>query len=121
MSCLFDSLAPAIGISSDLLRKNIASYLKTDPKLLDDICTKEIVAWTENKNLDEYVDRMMKSDTWGGAIEIKAFCELFRIDVTIHVQYTGKQFTIKASKPASKNIHIRYTGTHFTSMYTIIF
>ena len=47
MSCLFNSLAPAVSLHPEVLRKAIAAYLKTDPKLLDDIKAKDIIEWTE--------------------------------------------------------------------------
>ncbi len=118
MSCLFDSLAPAVSLHSGVLRKAIAAYLKTDPKLLEDIKATDIISWTEGLDLQSYTNRMAQSNTWGGAIEIRAFCELFEMNVIVHVQYTGYQFSIETSKIPSRTVHIRYDGSHFEPMYT---
>ena len=120
MSCLFNSLAPSVNLPSQHLRQTIAEYLETDPVLLDDIKARDVINWTEGEQLVSYTERMKKSWMWGGAIEIKAFCELFSVHVTVHVLYTGNQFTIETSKPAIKNVHISYTGSHFEPMYTTI-
>ncbi|KKL65197.1 hypothetical protein LCGC14_2157400 [marine sediment metagenome] len=117
MSCLFNSLAPAVSLHPEVLRKAIAAYLKTDPELLDDIKATDIVAWTEGRTLQEYADRMSQAGVWGGAIEIRAFCELFDMDVVVHVIYTGKEFTVESSKTPRRIIHISYTGNHFEPMY----
>lgn len=117
MSCLFNSLAPAVSIGSSDLRRIIANYLKTNPKLLDDIKAADIIQWTEDQDLQVYANRMSNTNTWGGAIEIKAFCQLFHKNVVIHVLYTGKQFHVKSSHNSTCNVHISYNGTHFEPMY----
>ena len=117
MSCLFNSLAPAVGLHPEVLRKALAAYLKTDPQLLDNIKATDIIKWTEGKNLNDYAQRMSQPGVWGGAIEIRAFCELFEMDVCIHVLYTGQQFSVETSKEPRKTVHISYTGNHFESMY----
>ena len=117
MSCLFNSLAPAVGIHPDVLRKVIAEYLKTDPKLLDCIKATDIIKWTDGQTLEAYTDRMSNTDSWGGAIEIRTFCELYSMDVTVHVLYTGKEFTTESSKDPIRIVHISYTGDHFEPKY----
>jgi hypothetical protein len=114
MSCLFDSLASFVNLSSINLRKIIVEYLKTNPKLLDDLRANDIIKWTENLDLNNYTDRMSKQNTWGGAIEIRAFCDLFCVNVIIHVLYTNKKFEINTcnSKPKAE-IHLSYNGSHF--------
>ena len=106
MSCLFNSLAPAVNLHPEVLRKTIAGYLKTDPELLDNIKAKDIVAWTDGKDLNSYADNMARPGVWGGAIEIRAFCELFHMDVTVHVLYTNNKFVISSSKTCLRNIYI---------------
>lgn len=118
MSCLFDSLAPAVGLHPWVLRRAIAAYLKTDPKLLEDIKATDIISWTEGQDLQSYANRMAQSNTWGGAIEIRAFCELFEMNVIVHVLYTGYQFPVETSKIPRKIVHIRYDGIHFEPLYT---
>jgi len=117
MSCLFNSLSPAVNLHPEILRKAISAYLKTDPKLLDNIKATDIINWAEGKDLYEYANQMSQPGVWGGAIEIRAFCELFEMDVKVHVLYTGLEFIIKSSKKPTAIIHINYTGNHFESKY----
>ncbi len=117
MSCLFNSLAPAVNLHPEVLRKAIAAYLKTDPELLDDIKATDIIAWTEGRSLQDYADRMANPGVWGGAIELKAFCELFDMDVVVHVSYTATEFTVESSKMPRRVVHISYTGSHFEPLY----
>jgi len=119
MSCLFNSLAPAVNIHPTKLRELIVDYLKTNPNLLDNVSAKDIILWTEGVDFDKYLDRMNNTSTWGGAIEIRAYCELFRINVVVHVLYTRKEFEIKSSQPTLLTTHISYTGNHFEPMYTV--
>ena len=120
MSCLFNSLAPAVQLHPEDLRRSIANFLKTDPALLDDIKAKDIIEWSEGKSLEEYANRMGQPGVWGGGIEIRAFCELYNVDVVVHVLYTKRKFIVKGSKRANKETHISYTGNHFEPMYTLI-
>lgn len=115
MSCLFNSLAPSVSLHPTILRKSIVSYLKTNPKLLDDIKAKDIINWSENKSFENYTNNMLSTDTWGGAIEIKAFCELYNKNVRIYITYTGKSFTINSSKNTSDTVNIKYNGSHYTT------
>jgi len=117
MSCLFRSLSHAVGVYPDQLRKIVAAYIKTNPKLIDDLDTKTIIGITENGDLDHYADKMASNDAWGGALEIKAFCELFKKDVVVHVLYTNQKFSIHCSRPIHNIIHISYTGDHFEPLY----
>jgi hypothetical protein len=120
MSCLFNSLAPAVGIKSEDLRTVIVQYLQTNPVLLDDIKARDIISWSENTSLQDYAARMTQAHTWGGAIEIRAFCELYGTNVCVHVLYTQRIFTFECSRLATKTVHISYTGSHFEPLYTEI-
>lgn len=117
MSCLFISLAPAVGLHPEVLRKKIADYLRTNPKLMDDIDAKTIIEWTEGTSLANYANKMSRPGVWGGAIEIRAFCEMYEMDVTVHVLYTHKAFIIESSFEPCRVVHINYNGSHFEPMY----
>ena len=120
MSCLFISLAKALNLNHQILRNTLVKYLQTNPPLLDDLNANEIIKYTENTSLEQYTERMAHTNVWGGAIEIKAFCDLFAVNVTVHVLYTGKQFTVVSSKEPKLDIHIEYTGSHFEPKYSEI-
>lgn len=115
MSCLFKSLSAPLSVNTDELRRIIVSYLSTNPPLLDDLKAADIIQFNElGMSLSQYTRHMSDAQSWGGAIEIKAFCDLFKCNVTIHVLYTRKTFTFETSRgPPKYNIHIVYNGNHF--------
>lgn len=114
MSCLFQSLAPAVNLKSEELRDIITKYLSTNPALIDDIKLNDIIKWNGEGSLETYINKMSRNE-WGGCIEIRAFCKLFNMDVIIHF----KQNIIEVNcggKPV-KIVHIRYTGSHYDPLY----
>lgn len=118
MSCLFISLAPAVNETSDSLRQKIVNYLKTDPELLDSVKASEITIWTENDRLENYTRRMGKTSEMGGAIEIRAFCEMYSANVIVNVISNGKKIEFNCTaQPAKITVHLRYTGNHYDLKY----
>ena len=75
MSCLFRSLSHFIeNVNENELRDILVDYLEKDPILIgDDTHLKQILS-TQNSNIDSYTKTMRQRSTWGGAIEIRAFC-----------------------------------------------
>ena len=76
MSCLFNSLSKFISINSDELRQTICNYISQNPILFDTIKAQDVISWENGANFDEYVSRMRCNTTWGGAIEMKVFCDI---------------------------------------------
>ncbi len=112
MSCLFRALGPTVNIETETLRKMIATYLRTNPKLASEVNTADWVKWSGG-SLNDYTERMGKLGVWGGAIEIKAFCEMFDINVVVNVRRTGRQISFESSKGGYKTIHLIWTGNHY--------
>lgn len=113
MSCLFESLGKSVNINPTELRKIICDYIDTNPKLLDDLTAEQVIFFTENVPLVRYTSRMRHSHAWGGAIEIKAFCELFRKAVVVAVTYTRKYFEVIPESGFTTRVVITYNGSHF--------
>ena len=110
MSCLFNSLSYFIKeLDASDLRKLICEYLKTNPKLIENIEAEKILGW-ENKNFDYYIRNMSKNSTWGGAIEIRCFCEMFKVDVKVKHKRKIIEFKTKDAKGV---VTIIYTGNHY--------
>ena len=84
MSCLFDSLSTYTALNSAQLRHEIVQYLSTNPKLIDDVTFSDIAGW-EGSPQEEYVQTMSQNTTWGGGIEIRAFANLFQMNVHVHI------------------------------------
>ena len=112
MSCLFDSLSRFLSIDSYSLRQQLCDYLSTNPKLFDDIDTSDWISWENNYVLSDYINNMRKSYTWGGGIEIKAFCNIYKAQVII--RFLDRNITFYPNDPPEKIININYTGNHFS-------
>jgi len=117
MSCLFQSLSAFIkNISSTDMRRMIVEYLEKDPVIfknpdqrLSDILN------IDNVPLVHYIEMMKKDYTWGGAIEIKAFCELFSCRVIVIVLSSKKQIEFCPSVIHHKmpEFRISWDGGHY--------
>lgn len=115
MACLFISLAHFIqNINEQQLRQIICDYLAGNPKIYDDLLASDSL-W-ENITLHEYVENMRNESVWGGSLEIKAFCDIFHIDVILHYTQNNKSTVFVSSTPNEKQkitIHLAYNGNHF--------
>lgn len=87
MSCLFNSFSSFQNVvnkdNSLAIRQKICDYIATNPILFDDINANTIIEWETNMNLQDYVKNMRSTFTWGGAIEIKCFCEIYNCNVEV--------------------------------------
>ena len=114
MSCLFISLCYFIPgqISADHLRHIICEYLMTNMSILDTINANDLVLLESNMSLDTYVNNMRSHSTWGGAIEIKCFCNIFNIQVDVVFNDRIIEFFPNTRNHTDK-IKILYTGNHY--------
>ena len=115
MSCLFNSLSYFIKqISSDQLRNIICDYLLSNPNLFDVVDAKNATEWESGMDLDQYVSKMRNTTTWGGGIEIKAFCQIFNLYVVVYLN-TGIQVEFSPNFPneQTQSIKINYNGNHY--------
>lgn len=76
MSCLFNSLASLVQQDPVQLRAEICAFLESNPPMMDDIKADSIVHWENGQSMDDYLRDMRQSQTWGGAIELKAFTQM---------------------------------------------
>jgi len=112
MSCLFNSLSKFVNMSPHDLRLSICHYIKSNNNIFEDIKNEDVISWETNLNLNDYVNMMEKNTTWGGAIEIKSFCEMFKV-VVIVVYNDRKIEFIPSSKCTDNIIYLNYTGNHY--------
>jgi hypothetical protein len=98
------------------LRQLICDYMSTNPSLMDDLSLKDMLSW-EGVQPDHYISDMRRSSTWGGAIEIKAFCEIFKFVVEVKVRSTQKSIMFYPSAPPPTSlptlVRIEWQGCHF--------
>jgi len=107
MSCLFRSLSKFVNIETDDLRQNICDFLDENPKLIDSIRVNDITP-------NNYVLNMRNNETWGGGIEIKAFCEMYNYQVNVYIP-NEKIITFYPQRLPVRIINIKWSGNHFTS------
>ena len=117
MSCLFRSLSFFIrDMNESSLRQVICDYLATHPTtLVDGLPFQELVSTAESCDPSTYILRMRQEETWGGGIEIKAFCELFRVAVDVHVRSSNTHilFTPSDTTIPPTRVRIEWTGNHY--------
>jgi hypothetical protein len=114
MSCLFNSLAAHTGESGETVRKNVVDFLKTNPLLGSDIKTSDAIQWESGQNMTDYLSTMQSASTWGGALEISAFTQLYNTNVCVHNIRDNNTKLIRFVKPDSKQCYnISWNGGHF--------
>lgn len=96
MSCLFRALsAHTWNVDTEELRQKICDYLVRDPSISGAPASFWVWAdksrgnedYTETiakRYLDRYVNEMRRSSTWGGAIEIISFCQMYRARICVY-------------------------------------
>ena len=116
MSCLFDTLSNFVDLNSNELRQNICNYLSENPRILEDTSAKEFIMWNGegHSSLETYINNMRGSSTWGGAIEIKAFCNMYNMDVNVHDTRGGKHIINFIDEGRNRPlIDINWNGGHY--------
>jgi len=120
MSCLFNSLSHFIPLKSDAIRQQICDYLQQNYTIMDGLDTKFILNM-ENNN---YIPFMRKTTTWGGAIEIQAACNLWKLKIIVQNSRNTKQSASKCIEflPVTggftKEIALDWTGGHYEPIRT---
>lgn len=121
MSCLFDSLSKFTSFhDSSNLRKIVCDYLIQNPSLMDDLKAEQIIYYDSKMSLDKYVQKMRSCSTWGGSIEIKSFCNIFNMNVTvINIRDNNEriQFLSNDENDKTQNVEITWSGGHYEPIY----
>jgi len=117
MSCLFDSLSYFLKYDSNTIRQKICDYLETNQPIMDGLDTSFILSLDDTN----YITNMRRNSEWGGAIEIKAACNLFDIRIIVHT-LIGDRRSIEFL-PITQNytytINITWNGIHFEPIANI--
>lgn len=82
---------------------------------MDDLRLEDILKAEGNASLENYISTMRNEAVWGGAIEIKAFCDMYRVGVEVFITYTQKSVFFYPSTPRDPPLftRIEWTGNHF--------
>ena len=112
MSCLFNSLSYFIPETSLNIRQQICNYLEANNTIIDGIETKDIL----NMESKDYIQSMRNQSTWGGAIEIQAACNIWKMGINVHDIRGGKKGIIcfiPVVTEVLQTINISWSGGHY--------
>jgi hypothetical protein len=117
MSCLFNSLSHLLGIDSSVCRDAICNYLERNLPIIDGMETKDVLAF----EAPHYVERMRLPHTWGGAIEIQAACNIWKVRIVVenrrhHGSPSVIEFVALTSHDCANTLRIYWTGGHYEPM-----
>jgi hypothetical protein len=114
MSCLFNSLSALIQEPPQAIRSRICDFLARDPALLDDLSASLVIALESGMQFGPYVAAMRSPGTWGGAIEIRAFVQLWKRPVKVYVIRTKRWIEFPFTGPAAgTECKISWNGGHY--------
>ena len=112
MSCLFNSLSYFIKENSYDIRQQICNYLEENKPIIDGLDTKFILD-LENPN---YIQSMRSTHTWGGAIEIQAACNIWKLKIIVRNYRNRNNKNIEflpLCTEFEKTIELYWTGGHY--------
>jgi len=108
-SCLFSSIAYLI----DKDNFNTSSSLIYRLIIVDHIKQNKIDESIFGMSKNEYLEKISDSDTWGGAIELKMFSEIFDIQIAVLDVQSGRTDIFGEIEDFEKRIYLLYNGIHY--------
>lgn len=118
MSCLFDSLARGIWKKNGAeLRREICDYLDSGVEI-DGSSVDNLTIWTEDMNKRDYIHRMRQNNTFGGALEIKAFCNMYKKNVKVDSLPNHKEIEFIGNADDNSWIVLTWNGGHYEFVKT---
>ena len=116
MSCLFNSIGGLLGIHGSEVRNSICDYLESGKPLITGVKTEDILRL--DTDIPNYVKTMRSSSTWGGAIEIRAACNLYQMRVVLK---TGSgqniEFLPTHGSTINRTLFLNWNGNHYERIY----
>lgn len=108
-SCLFSSIAYLL----DKDNFNISSSLIYRLIIVDHIKENNIDESMLGMCKKEYLEKISESNTWGGAIELKMFSEIFDIQIAVLDVQSGRIDIFGELEDLEKRIYLLYNGIHY--------
>ena len=115
MSCLYRSLSYFLkNVQPNRLRNILCDYISSNPTI-GGVKAKDMIYWESGIPYNQYVRKMRNSYEWGGAIEIKVFCDIFKVNtLVLSIPNRRKiEFLTNHNPKNAKWIKIYWTGNHF--------
>lgn len=114
MSCLFNALGAHTGEQGEVVRQKLVQFMRSNPTLGGDMKTHDVIRWESQQDPTTYFARMQSSSTWGGAVEISAFVQLYNLNVCVHNIRDHNTKLIRFVKPgAQRCVAITWNGGHY--------
>ena len=104
-----------MGIDAAVVREKTCDYLQAGGCIIDGIQTDVVLSMDR----PDYVTSMRQQSTWGGAIEIQAACNIWKLRIfVIDRRITGREREIEFL-PCSvvetvQSIQLNWNGYHYT-------
>lgn len=129
-ACLFHALAhglSVLGLENDegfAVRHRIADFIARNP----DHCIagtelKHWVDWDSQKQVQEYAQTLSRGHLWGGAIEMRVFCHIYRVDLGVYQASSSglKRISDFAAeqKPRGTVLIIYSNGNHYDALVQV--
>ena len=116
MSCLYRALSRFHNnINTDQLRQLLCNYLQSNPTL-GGMKASDSILHEKNISLQQYVNQMRNNSEWGGAIEIKAYCDIFSRNVSVKSLPNNKNIEFLSEKKSNILDKIYWTGGHYEAI-----
>ena len=115
MSCLYRALSYFHQqYNTDQMRAMLCRYLGSNPELSMGKAS-QVIPWETGQSLQQYLHRMSNRSSWGGAIEIKAYADLFNTNVKVYSMPNRRAIEfLTANNPENcKWVAISWTGGHY--------
>jgi hypothetical protein len=123
MSCLFNSLSHFIAQTDPhAIRQRICDYLQANSPIIEGLTTHEVLQLDSGSNSsDQYIGAMRTSNTWGGAIEIQAACNIWNARIVVHdIRRMGNDQAIEflpvatnATDETYQTFELEWSGGHY--------
>ena len=117
MSCLFNSMSHFFNEPPQQIRNKICDYLQENKPIIEGLETSEILQMESNN----YIQNMRSPNTWGGAIEIQAACNIWNVQINVLNYRDGNRngnnviefLPISRVDNTPRLIRVYWTGGHY--------
>lgn len=81
-NCLFEAVGRSVGISADALRDQTVAFMK-EKNTLHNIDIQDWITWNAEAQASSYIERMSRSGTWGGGIELAIMSTMLKKPIVV--------------------------------------
>lgn len=108
-SCLFSTIAYLIDTNNFNENSGLIYRLMVVDYIKDGNISQDILGVSK----DEYITKIADPKSWGGAIELKLFSDIFQVQIASLDVMTGRMDLFGETEQYEKRIYIMYNGVHY--------